>query len=158
MIRELTDFAIFLTDPNGCLMSWNPGVKCLLGYSEAEWLGQTAHIIFTPEDRAARQPEEEMAKAARDGRASDVRWHQRKDGTRLFVDGTLLALRDGVGTLLGFSKVMRDITERQQSEAMLQASEQRIQALVTASSEVLYRMSPDWTEMRQLQRFSFQVS
>ncbi len=101
-------------DPDGCLVSWNPGVERLLGYTEAEWLGQPAHIIFTPEDHAARKPEGEMSTAARDGRAPDVRWHQKKDGSRVFVDGTMVALRDGEGTLLGFSKVMCDVTARQQ--------------------------------------------
>jgi PAS domain S-box-containing protein len=110
LVAELTDFAVFLIDPDGCITSWNPGVERLLGYAEAEWLGRPTHIIFTPEDRAANKPEEEMAQAAQEGRAPDIRWHQRKDGSRLFVEGTLVALKDSAGKLLGFSKVMRDVT------------------------------------------------
>ena len=67
LIAELTDFAVFLTDPTGSLTTWNPGVETLLGYSEAEWIGQPASIIFTPEDRAVGKPEEEMAIAVRNG-------------------------------------------------------------------------------------------
>lgn len=150
LVAELTDFAVFLTDPTGCIVSWNPGVKRLLGYSEAEWMGQMAHIIFTPEDRAARKLEEEMATASRDGGAPDVRWHLKKNGTRLFVEGTMVALRDSRGELLGFSKVMRDITERKRTEHALRTNEERFRALMHASSDVLYRMSEDWTEMRYL--------
>ena len=150
LISELTDFAVFLMDPAGCLTTWNPGVETLLGYQESEWVGQPSHIIFTPEDRAAGKPEEEMSKAAREGRSPNIRWHQRKDGSWLFVEGTMVALKDSAGTLLGFSKVMRDVTARQQAEEALRASEERLQALVSASSDALYQMNPDWTEMRQL--------
>ena len=117
LISELTDFAVFLMDPNGCVVSWNPGVEHLLGYTEGEWLGRPVEIIFTSEDRASGKPEEELLIAMRDGRAPDVRWHQKKDGSRLFVEGTMVALRDEGGKLLGFSKVMRDITERKEAEA-----------------------------------------
>ncbi len=88
----------------------------LLGYAEAEWIGRPAHILFTPEDRAAQEPEKERATAVREGRAPDIRWHQRKDGRRLFVEGTLVALKDSAGKLRGFSKVMRDITARRRTE------------------------------------------
>lgn len=115
LVGELTDFVVFLLDPNGCIVSWNPGVERILGYREAEWLGQLADRIFTPEDRAG-IPQQEMTKAARLGRAPDVRWHVRKDGERLYVEGTMVALRDQGGELLGFSKVMRDVTKRQRNE------------------------------------------
>src|SRR5688500_5876565 len=83
LVSQLTDFVVFLTDPAGCIVSWNPGVEHILGYSKAEWLGQPLEIIFTAEDRRAKKPEEEMIKAARDGRAPDIRWHQKKDGSLL---------------------------------------------------------------------------
>ena len=129
LISELTDFAVFLTDPEGSMTTWNPGVENLLGYSESEWIGQSLPLIFTPEDRAAGKPEEELIKAVRDGRSPDIRWHQRKDGSRLFVEGTLVALKDSAGQLLGFSKVMRDITQRQCAEEALRASEERFRTL-----------------------------
>src|SRR5688572_17150879 len=92
LVSELTDFVVFLIDPTGCITSWNPGVERILGFKEGEWIGRSAHIIFTPEDRAAKKPEEEMRTAERDGRAPDLRWHQRKDGARIFVEGTMVAL------------------------------------------------------------------
>ncbi len=150
LVRELTDFVVVLMDPAGCIVSCNPGVERVLGYSEAEWIGQSAEVIFTPEDRARGGPEEELTKAAREGRLADVRWYLRKNGERLFVESTMVALKDSGGTLLGFSKVMRDVTERKQAEEALRTNEERFRALVTASSDALYRMNHDWTEMRQL--------
>lgn len=117
LVRELTDFVVFLMDPTGCIVSWNPGVGTALGYTPEEWLGRSAEMIFTPEDVSQGKFREEMDKASREGRASDTRWHLCQNGERLFVEGTMVALRDENGTLLGFSKVMRDITERQQSDA-----------------------------------------
>jgi PAS domain S-box-containing protein len=126
LVSELTDFVVFLMGPTGCITSWNPGVERVLGYIDGEWLGRPAHIIFTPEDRAAKKPEEEMTKAAQDGRFPDIRWYQRKDGSRLFIKSTIVALKDDAGQLLGFYKVMRDITERKTAEEELRKSEERL--------------------------------
>jgi PAS domain S-box-containing protein len=116
LIAELTDFAIFLISPAGQIISWNPGVERLLQYSPEEWLGRTFETIFLEEDRALNKPAQEMTTAMREGRSPDIRWHQKKDGSRLYVDGTLVALKDDEGKVLGFSKVMRDITLRKQAE------------------------------------------
>lgn len=120
LISELTDFAVFLTDPDGYAVSWNPGVERVLGYTEEQWLGHLARRLFTPEDQAQGIPEKEMAVAVRDGRAADIRWHQRKDGSLLFVEGTMVALKESSGALLGFSKIMRDVTNRKLAEERLQ--------------------------------------
>lgn len=156
LISELTDFVVFFTDPTGCIVSWNPGVGLILGYSKAEWIGQPFHIIFTPEDRAANKPEEEMSNAARYGRTPDIRWHQRKDGSRLFVEGTTVALKNAAGKLLGFSKVMRDVTERKRFEQVLRDSEERFQQVfaqapvsvaVLRGREMIYELAnPYYTE------------
>ena len=119
LVSNLTDYVVFLMDPDGCIMSWNPGVERTLGYSEPEWLGRPADIIFTPEDRVSGKPQQEISSATKQGHSPDIRWHLRKDGTRLFVEGTLVALRNDAGQLLGFSKVMLDITERKKREAQL---------------------------------------
>ena len=111
---------MFLTDPEGGLASWNPGVERILGYSEEEWLGKSVEMIFTDEDRASGKPQQEMENAIQGGQAPDVRWHLRRDGSRVFVEGTLVALCGKDGRLLGFSKVMRDVTERKQRETQLQ--------------------------------------
>lgn len=137
LVGELTDFAVFLMDPAGCIVSWNPGVERILGYTEAEWLGQSTEMIFTPEDRAQGMAQKEMAKAAQEGRAPDIRWHLRKNGERLYVEGALVALRDETGQFLGFSKVMRDITERKKRELALQDAVRYAESIVDTVSEPL---------------------
>ena len=105
-VRELEDFRLFLTDPNGWITSWNRGIEKTFGYTEQEWVGQHASIIFTEEDQRAGVAESEMRVAAEQGRASDVRWHRRKDGARVFMTGVPRGLRDEQGELLGFSKYL----------------------------------------------------
>ena len=119
LVEGVKDFAIFMTDPDGRVASWNDGAARILGYAEGEILGRDAAVIFTPEDRAAGAPEHELATAAAEGRALDERWHLRKDGSRFWASGVLSALLDEAGDLRGFAKVMRDATERKRMEEEL---------------------------------------
>ncbi len=116
LARNATNFAIFLITPEGRIDSWNEGARRVLLYDEAEILGQPAAIIFTAEDRAGGVPERELATALRDGRASDVRWHQRKDGTRFWADGVMERLTSPTGVLEGFAKTLRDATDDKRAE------------------------------------------
>lgn len=118
--RELEDWAQFLIDRNGTVLSWNSGVRKVLGYSEEEFVGQSLAVIFVCEDREQAVHEREMKKAAEHGRAAAVRWHVRKEGRRIFVDGVLTALRDESGSIIGFSKLLRDVTD-EMPEALLHA-------------------------------------
>lgn len=113
---------MFLTDVQGVILTWNLGVEALLGYSEQEFVGQEAAVIFTPEDRSADVPATEMKRAAEEGEASNIRWHQRRDGTRLFTHGTLQALRTDEGALIGYAKVISDETRQKQLEDALTES------------------------------------
>jgi PAS domain S-box-containing protein len=124
LVSELGDVLAFRTDPAGCITDWNAGVERMLGYRKAEWVGKRVHLIFTPDDRAAKKPEREMAKATREGRAPVARSYQRKDGSLLFVEGTTVALKDSHGKLLGFYNVMRDFAERNKAEMALRTSEE----------------------------------
>jgi PAS domain S-box-containing protein len=135
LVSELPDFAVFLTDVAGTITSWNPGVERILGYAQSEWIGQPGACIFTPEDRAAGIPEREMFDAVRNGRAPDSRYLQRKDGSRLFVEGTTIALKNSRGQLLGFSKVIRDLTERKAGEEALREGEERYRTLFDSIDE-----------------------
>jgi len=111
-IEDIRDYAIFLTDPDGIVTNWNVGAEHILGYTEAEIVGEDASKFFTPEDRAKDIPRKEMNTAATSGRAEDERWHMRRDGSRFWASGVVTPVRDGSGELIGFSKVMRDMTER----------------------------------------------
>jgi two-component system CheB/CheR fusion protein len=112
IIESAVEYAIFSTDLERRVTMWNAGAQRLLGYTPEEALGRSADIIFTPEDRAARQPEQEARTAREQGRASDERVHMRKDGTRFRGTGTMMVMRDQAGEAAGFVKVLRDLTER----------------------------------------------
>jgi PAS domain S-box-containing protein len=115
-IEDVKDYAIFMTDAEGRVISWNLGAERILGYGEAEIQGETASRFFTPEDRERGEDQKELATAAGVGRAEDERWHVRRDGTRFWASGVVTPVRDENGTLLGFTKVMRDMTERKRLE------------------------------------------
>ena len=100
MVESVKDVAIFTVDPQGRIVSWNPGAEHLFGYAEPEILGQGIDVIFTPEDRDAGVPERELATAAAKGRASDERWHLRKDGSRFFASGVVSPIFDEENTPL----------------------------------------------------------
>ena len=111
-IEDIGDYAIFMIDTDGIVTNWNVGAQHILGYTEAEIVGRDASRFFTAEDRAKGVPEKELANAATIGRGEDERWHVRKDGSRFWASGVVTPVRDGAGKLIGFSKVMRDMTER----------------------------------------------
>ncbi|MFL6255994.1 MAG: PAS domain S-box protein, partial [Pyrinomonadaceae bacterium] len=115
-IEEVKDYAIFMTDPGNLVVSWNLGAERILGYTEAEITGQSAALFFTPEDLERGEHERELATAAAEGRAEDERWHVRRDGTRFRASGVVTPVRADDGRLLGFTKVMRDMTERRRIE------------------------------------------
>jgi PAS domain S-box-containing protein len=111
-VEDIRDFAIFMIDTDGIITNWNAGAQFILGYSEEEIVGKDGAKLFTPEDRAKDIPRKEMSTAAMLGRAEDERWHIRRDGSRFWASGVMTPARDSTGKLIGFSKVMRDMTER----------------------------------------------
>src|SRR5688572_23230368 len=115
-VEQVADYAIFMIDPHGRLASWNAGVRQVLRWDEADWVGQRLSVIFTPEDVAKGEPESELERAGRQGCAEDDRWYVRRDGSRLWASGITTALRDGHGNVSGFLKVMRDLTERKRAD------------------------------------------
>ncbi len=121
-VEELADYAMFLIDTDGVIASWNAGVRAVLQYEREDFIGRPLAELFTVEDRAAGMPEKEMATAAEQGRSSDVRWHLRKDGSRVFIDGVMNAVRDEDSQVVGLSKVMRDATKRHDAELALKRS------------------------------------
>ena len=120
LLESAHDFAIFMLDEQGRIVSWNQGAARVTGYSEEDILGEPGALLFTPEDRANLVPEDEIRRAAASGRALDERWHMRKDGTRFWASGVLTVARDANGVPHGFVKVMRDQTERKETDARLQ--------------------------------------
>jgi len=123
VVENATEYAIFSTDLERRITIWNSGAQRLLGYSEGEVLGQLADIIFTAEDRAAGAPELETQAALAHGRASDDRWHQRKDGSRFWASGAMMLMRDAQGHAVGFVKILRDQTAEREAQQALQHSQ-----------------------------------
>ena len=140
-METVRDYAIFLVDLTGKVASWNVGAERILGYQEAEIVGQPLAIFFTPEDLERGTPKWEMDQALAHGRASDDRWHIRKDGSRFWCSGLLMAARDAGGSIRGFVKVMRDLTERKEMEEQLRARAEELQEADRRKNEFLAMLS-----------------
>lgn len=116
IIENVRDYAIFVQDTNGLIMSWNPGVEHILGYGEKEFVGRHVSVIFTPEDIENGEVEKEMKVAASEGRAENRRWRVCKNGSRFWVNGLLMPLNDRNGNLRGYAKILRDDSEWKRHE------------------------------------------
>jgi len=117
VLDSLEDYAVFTTDKNGDLNSWNTGAQRVLGYEESEVIGQSAAKFFTPEDVAEGIPQKELTTALENGRAIDERYHVCKDGTRFWGSGLVFPLYDEEENHRGFTKIMRNLRERKEAEA-----------------------------------------
>jgi PAS domain S-box-containing protein len=116
MIASVRDYALYMLDPAGHVVSWNPGAERIKGYRAEEILGQSFTRFFTPEDLAAQKPVRELEIAKQEGRFEDEGWRLRKDGTRFWANVVVTPIRDGAGSLAGFVKITRDLTERRAQE------------------------------------------
>lgn len=139
MVESVQDYAIFMLDPAGHIATWNAGAERLKGYAAHEIVGQ--HFsTFYPQDALDRGwPAEELRRAAADGRIEDEGWRVRKDGSRFWANVVITALRDEDGTLRGYAKVTRDLSERKAAEEgarRLAAEEAARQAAEAAAAEV----------------------
>ncbi len=159
-METVRDYAIFLVDPTGCIATWNVGAERILGFLEAEVVGLPLAILFTPEDRNQGTPEWELQTAKDHGRASDDRWHVRKDGSRFWCSGMLMAVRDGQGSVRSYVKVMRDLTERKmnedelraRAEALLEADRRKNEFLAMLSHELRNPLAPILMSLHLLKR------
>jgi PAS domain S-box-containing protein len=135
LINAVTDYAIYMLEPDGTVASWNPGARRFKGYEADEIVGRNFACFFTEEDRAAGLPQRALETAAREGRFEAEGERLRKDGTRFWVNAVIDPIRDEAGNLLGFAKVTRDITERRAAQAQLEQARaelfqaQKLQAL-----------------------------
>ena len=140
IINSSTDFAVFSMDENGMVLTWNSGAERLFGYADSEIVSKTADIVFTQQDRAAEAPEGERAQARAQGRASDERWHQRKDGSQFWASGTLMPFKDARP---GFVKITRDRTAEHLAGEQLKENEERFRLLATSIPQLAFRTRPD---------------
>jgi PAS domain S-box-containing protein len=124
LVQAVTDYAIFMLDPDGVVSNWNPGAQLIKGYTAGEIVGQHFSRFYTPEDVAARVPWKALETAATQGSFTAEGWRLRKDGSRFWASVVIDPIRDDEGHLLGFAKVTRDLTERREAELELQRLQQ----------------------------------
>jgi PAS domain S-box-containing protein len=130
LVEGVRDYAIFMLDPTGHIVSWNSGARLIKGYTKDEVIGQHFSLFFMPEDRQAGKPARLLEIAKREGKYQEEGWRLRKDGSCFWANVLITPLYDAHGKLQGFGKVTRDMTERQQAQETLRQSEERFRLLV----------------------------
>ncbi|MCF4996792.1 PAS domain S-box protein [Pseudomonas syringae] len=126
LVQSVTDYAIYMINPEGRVTNWNQGAQRIKGYQPQEIIGQHFSLFYTPEDRDLGVPQRALEMARREGRFEDKGWRVRKDGTRFFAHVVVDPIRGDTGTLLGFAKITRDITEVTQSQQALETTREAL--------------------------------
>lgn len=116
IVENARGYAIVLSDTDDGITDWLADSEPIFGWSADEMIGKSVDSIFTPEDREAGIPQRELAVARDEGASPNVRWHTRQDGSRVFLDGQTVALRDSTGAVRGYMKIAQDVTERKRNE------------------------------------------
>jgi PAS domain S-box-containing protein len=144
LISGISDYAIYMLDPSGHVSSWNAGANRFKGYLAQEILGQHFSRFYTPEDQASGLPKRALETALSQGKYEAEGWRVRKDGSRFWAHVVIDPIYNEEGTLLGFAKITRDVTERKKAEEALRESEQRFRLLVQGVTDyALYMLSPE---------------
>jgi PAS domain S-box-containing protein len=126
LVQGVTDYAIFLLDPQGNITNWNSGAVRIKGYAEDEIVGRHFSQFYTAEDRAKEVPDRALATAGREGRYEAEGWRVRKDGSRFWASVIIDRILDAKGDLVGFAKITRDITEQREGQQRLEAARDQL--------------------------------
>ncbi|WP_371747495.1 PAS domain S-box protein [Caballeronia sp. Sq4a] len=120
LVEGVTDYSIFMLSPEGLVTNWNSGARRIKGYTAEEIIGSHFSRFYSPEDAAAGLPQRALRIAAREGRFESEGWRLRRDGTRFWAHVIVDAIRDETGTLIGFAKITRDVTEKREADQLLE--------------------------------------
>ncbi|MDB5623732.1 MAG: Histidine kinase [Devosia sp.] len=143
LINSIVDYAIYMLDRNGKVVSWNAGAQRFKGYEASEIIGQHFSRFYTDEDKATGLPARALRTAAEHGKFEQEGWRIRKDGTRMWAHVVIDPIRGPDGELIGYAKVTRDLSERKAAENALRDSEEQFRLLVQSVTDyALYRLSP----------------
>jgi PAS domain S-box-containing protein len=149
LATEAKEYALFLVEPGGRLICWNPGAERLFGYRADEIIGQHFSRFFSPEDVRNGQPEHELKTASDTGRSDSVRWQVRKDGTRFWCQSVVTPLLDETKQARSFARVMHDLTEsqatqaqRQRADGLAEANRNKEEFMALLSHELRSPLSP----------------
>ncbi|HTO65810.1 MAG TPA: PAS domain S-box protein, partial [Bradyrhizobium sp.] len=148
LVNGVTDYAIYMIDPDGIVTNWNRGAQRVKGYSTGEIVGRHFSCFYTEEDRVANVPQQSLEIAARDGRYEAEDWRVRKDGSRFLANVVIDALKEDGGRLIGFAKITRDITERVQAARELE--EARISLVQSRAEEALRRAQAELARVNRV--------
>jgi two-component system CheB/CheR fusion protein len=129
LVDTVQDYAILMLDPAGRVTSWNAGAQRITGYAASEIIGQNFSRFFTEEEIRAGEPQRELEVARREERVEQEGWRLRSDGSRFWANAVVTALHDSAGKLLGFTKILRDVTEKMEAQRRLQESEESLREL-----------------------------
>jgi PAS domain S-box-containing protein len=144
LVESVREYAIFLLDKSGNILSSNAGAESLKGYADHEIVGRHFSIFYTDEARARRWPEQELEIAGARGRFEDEGWRVRKDGTLFWANVVITALKDERGMLRGFSKITRDLSERRRQEELQRQSEERLRLLIDSVKDyAIFMLDPE---------------
>ena len=144
LVEAVTDYAIYMLDPNGIVASWNPGAQRFKGYQPDEIIGQHFSRFYTDEDRKTGLPARALETARRTGKFENEGWRVRKDGTQFWAAVVIDPIRSPTGEVIGYAKITRDLTERKQAEQMLKVSEEQFRLLVQGVTDyAIYMLDPE---------------
>jgi PAS domain S-box-containing protein len=144
LVSGISDYAIYMLDPQGTITSWNAGAERFKGYRAEEIIGHHFSRFYTPEDQKAGLPQKALETALKHGKFEAEGWRVRKDGTTFWTSVVIDPIFDTEGEHIGFAKVTRDITERKRAQEALRESEQRFRMLVQGVTDyAIYMLSPE---------------
>jgi PAS domain S-box-containing protein len=141
LVDAVTDYAIFMLDPAGNIMSWNPGAQRIKGYAAEEIIGLHFSRFYTDEDRCEGVPQNALAKAEQTGKYEAEGWRVRKDGSTFWASVAINAIRDESGNLLGFAKVTRDITERMKAQEAVRESAEMARDIIASALDAFIQIN-----------------